>query len=108
MSPRLIYVSEEIATTAPEMETTVKELTASGKGILAVDESIETIEKRFKAVNVPCTEETRRDYREMLFTTPGLGTFISGAIRCEETLRQKSAAGVPLPQLLAQQSMEQD
>jgi fructose-bisphosphate aldolase class I len=90
---------------AQELETTVKALTAPGKGILAADESTGTIEKRFKAVNAPCTEDTRRDYREMLFTTPGLADFISGVILFEETLRQKSAAGVPLPQLLAQQGI---
>jgi len=87
------------------METTVKALTAPGKGILAADESTGTIEKRFKAVNVTCTEETRRAYREMLFTTPGLNAFIGGVILFEETLRQKSAAGVPLPQLLAEQGI---
>ena len=90
---------------APEMETTVKALTAPGKGILAADESSGTIEKRFKAVSVPCSEETRRAYREMLFTTPELNAFISGVILFEETLHQKNAAGVPLPQLLAQQGI---
>ncbi|MBI5042025.1 MAG: fructose-bisphosphate aldolase class I [Gammaproteobacteria bacterium] len=90
---------------AHEMETTVKALTAPGKGILAADESTGTIEKRFKGVDAPCTEDTRREYREMLFTTPGLGEFISGVILFEETLGQKNAAGVPLPQLLAEQGI---
>lgn len=88
-----------------ELEKTVAELTAPGKGILAADESSGTIEKRFKVVNVPCTEETRRDYREMLFSTPGLNAFISGVILFEETLRQKSVAGVSLPQMLAAQGI---
>lgn len=88
-----------------ELEKTVAELTAPGKGILAADESSGTIEKHFKAVNVPCTEETRRIYRELLFSVPGLGAFISGVILFEETLKQKSAAGVPLPQLLTAQGI---
>jgi fructose-bisphosphate aldolase class I len=88
-----------------EMEKTVAELTAPGKGILAADESTGTIEKRFKSVNAPCTEDTRRDYREMLFTTRRLGEFIGGVILFEETLEQTSAAGVPLPQLLTEQGI---
>jgi fructose-bisphosphate aldolase class I len=88
-----------------EMEKTVAELTAPGKGILAADESGGTIEKRFKVVNAPSTEETRRDYRELLFTASGISAFISGVILFEETLKQKSAAGVPLPQVLATQGM---
>lgn len=88
-----------------ELEKTVAELTTPGRGILAADESTGTIEKRFKEVNIPCTEETRRDYRELLFTTQGLGEFISGVILFEETLGQQSATGVPLPQLLVQQGI---
>jgi fructose-bisphosphate aldolase class I len=96
---------KETAMNAQEMETTVRALTVPGKGILAADESTGTIEKRFKGVNVPCTEETRRVYRETLFTTPGLGEFISGVILFEETLKQENAAGVPLPQLLVGQGI---
>jgi len=88
-----------------EMQKTVVELTAPGKGILAADESSGTIEKRFKVVNAPSTEETRRDYRELLFSTPGLNAFISGVILFEETLKQKGAAGMPLPQMLAAQGI---
>jgi fructose-bisphosphate aldolase class I len=88
-----------------EMEKTVAELTAPGKGILAADESGGTIEKRFKTINVTSTEETRRDYRELLFSASGLGSFISGVILYEETLKQKSAAGVPLTQMLAEQKI---
>ena len=88
-----------------EMERTVAELTAPGKGILAADESGGTIEKRFKVINVTSTEETRRDYRELLFSASGLGKFISGVILYEETLKQKSAAGVALTQLLTEQRM---
>lgn len=88
-----------------ELAKTVAELTAPGKGILAADESVSTLEKRLKAVNVTSTEETRRDYRELLFSTSGLGDFISGVILFEETLKQKSAAGVPLPKVLTAQGM---
>ena len=90
---------------ATDLEKTLQELTASGKGVLAADESTGTIEKRFKSVNVPCTEETRRAYREMLFATPGLGEYISGVILFEETLRQRTTAGAPLPRLLAGQGI---
>jgi len=88
-----------------EMEKTVAELTAPGRGILAADESGGTIEKRFKVVDTPSTEETRRDYREMLFSGSGLSAYVGGVILYEETLKQKSAAGVPLPQLLVAQGM---
>ena len=62
------------------METTARALVAPGKGILAADESLPTIEKRFKSIGVPSTEETRRAHRELLFTTPSLGEFVSGVI----------------------------
>ncbi len=88
-----------------EMEKTVAELTAPSKGILAADESSGTIAKRFKSVDVESTEENRRSYREALFTAPGLGDYISGVILFEETLQQKSAAGIPLPQVLADQGI---
>lgn len=84
---------------------TVAELMAPGKGILAADESDGTIAKRLKGVNVASTEETRRDYRELLFSTPGLNDYISGVILFEETLKQKSAAGVPLSELLITQGI---
>src|SRR5258706_15262796 len=86
-----------------EMEKTVADLTAPGRGVLAADESGGTIEKRFNVINVPSTEDTRRDYREMLFSASGVSAFISGVILFEETLKQKSAAGVPFPELLATQ-----
>jgi fructose-bisphosphate aldolase, class I len=70
-------------------------MVAPGKGILAADESTGTIEKRFKSINVDSTEENRRAYRDMLFSSKGLGQFISGVILYDETLRQKSADGTP-------------
>lgn len=87
------------------LETTVAALIAPGRGILAADESTGTIEKRFKSVSVLCTAETRRQYREMLFGTPGLNEFISGVILFEETLQQRSSADVPLPQMLAERGI---
>jgi fructose-bisphosphate aldolase class I len=80
-------------------------LVAGGKGILAADESFPTIEKRFKALNIPSTEENRRAYRELLFTTPGLSEFISGVILFDETIHQRTKDGVPLPEVLTKQGI---
>lgn len=74
---------------------------ARGKGLLAADESSGTIAKRFQAINLESTEERRRAYRDLLFTTEGLSEHISGVILYDETLRQKSADGTPFAQLLA-------
>ena len=73
-----------------DMEAIALGLVAPGKGILAADESGPTIEKRFKSVGVVSTEEYRRAYRELLFTTPGVDAFISGVILYDETIRQQS------------------
>lgn len=88
-----------------QLVKTIAGLTAPGKGVLAADESDGTIAKRFKEVNVTSTEETRRDYRELLFSTPRLNDYISGVILFEETLKQKSATGIPLPELLKAQGI---
>jgi fructose-bisphosphate aldolase, class I len=88
-----------------DLEKTVARLLAPGKGILAADESTPTITKRFQAVGLPSTEETRRAYREMLFAAPGLGDFISGTILFDETIRQHAADGTPLPDVLRRQGM---
>src|SRR5436190_17808214 len=88
-----------------EMQGIASELVAPGKGILAADESGPTIEKRFKAIGVTSTEENRRAYRELLFTTPGLAAFISGVILYDETIRQKAADGTPLVDVLARQGI---
>ena len=74
------------------LKDTICNLTAEGKGILAADESSNTIDKRFAAINLESTEENRRMYRELLFTTPNLNEFISGIILFEETLHQKTKA----------------
>lgn len=87
------------------MTATAAALVAPGKGILAADESLPTIGKRFKALDIPSTEESRRAYRELLFTTAGLGEFISGVILFDETIRQRTKDGVPMPEALAQQGI---
>ena len=88
----------------PALDATARALIATGKGILAADESLPTIGKRFAALGIPCTEENRRAYRELLFTTQGLGEFISGAILFDETLHQM-AGGIPIPELLIRQGI---
>jgi fructose-bisphosphate aldolase, class I len=88
-----------------QLENTALQLVAPGKGILAADESFGTIEKRFKAVGIESTEESRRDYREMLFTTPDVGEFLSGVILFDETIRQESSEGTPLPEILKSQGI---
>jgi fructose-bisphosphate aldolase class I len=84
-----------------ELETTARALVAEGKGILAADESDATIKKRFDSIGVESTEETRRAYRDLLFTTEGVEEFISGVILYDETIRQSGADGTPFPKLLA-------
>jgi len=79
---------------------TARALVAPGKGILAADESPPTIEKRFQKINIESTEDNRRAYREMLFTTGGIGDHISGVILYDETIRQKAADGTPFPKIL--------
>lgn len=84
-----------------ELEATARTMVAPGKGILAADESTGTIEKRFSGIKVESTEENRRAYRDMLFSTKELGQYISGVILYDETIRQKSANGAPFVELLA-------
>jgi fructose-bisphosphate aldolase class I len=75
------------------------------KGILAADESTSTIKKRFDTIQLESTEESRRAYRELLFTAPGAAEFVSGVIFYDETLRQKDQAGTPFARYLVQQGM---
>ena len=77
-----------------------KAMVAPGKGIIAIDESNNTIKKRFDSVGIECTEDNRRAYRQMLLTTPNLNQHISGAILYDETLRQKSSDGVPFTKIM--------
>ena len=90
---------------SPALASTVQALLTPGKGILAADESFPTIGKRFVALGIASTEENRRTYRELLFTAPNLSEAISGTILFDETIRQKTHAGVPLPEVLAQQGI---
>ncbi len=75
--------------TQTELQNTIADLVLKGKGILAADESNPTMAKRFAAINVVSTEESRRVYHSLLLTTPGLSEFISGIILFEETLGHK-------------------
>jgi len=88
-----------------ELEQTARELIAEGKGILAADETVPTLTKRFDALKIASTEDSRRTYREMFFTTPGAAAFISGVILQDETIRQKNAAGIPLTEVLSKQGI---
>ncbi|RIK45508.1 MAG: fructose-bisphosphate aldolase class I [Chloroflexi bacterium] len=88
-----------------ELVATAHALVAPGKGILAADESTGTIKKRFDTIQLASTEETRRAYRELLFTTAGVEQFISGVILYDETMRQQARDGTPLPQVLARQGI---
>jgi len=83
-----------------ELKATIATLTKPGKGILAADESTATITKRFTAVGIESTEETRRAYRTLMFTTTGANEFLAGVILFEETLGQAADDGTPLPKLL--------
>ncbi|WP_120498730.1 class I fructose-bisphosphate aldolase [Kiloniella sp. EL199] len=80
-------------------------LVTSGKGILAADESTGTIKKRFDSIDVESTEDSRRDYRELLFRAKGGNDFISGVILYDETLRQNAADGTPLSKILQDQGI---
>jgi fructose-bisphosphate aldolase, class I len=84
-----------------ELASTARAIVAPGKGILAADESTGTIKKRFDKIGVESTGETRRAYRDMLFTTEGVEEFISGVIMFDETIRQSTSDGVPFPKVLA-------
>jgi len=79
--------------TTPDLQQVARALVAPGKGILAADESTGSIQKRLESIGVESTEETRRAYRDVLFTTKGVGEFISGVIMFDETIRQATADG---------------
>jgi len=87
------------------LQSVARKLVAAGKGILAADESLPTIEKRLKSIDVAATEENRRAYREVLFTTAGAGEFISGVILFDETIRQKTRDGRTFVEALEQQGI---
>ena len=88
-----------------DIETTAKDLVADGKGILAADETVPTLTRRFDALGIPSTRDSRRAYREMLFTAPDAAASISGVIMYDETIRQKSSGGTPLAEVLSRQGI---
>ncbi len=87
------------------LEPIARSLVTKGKGVLAADESVPTIQKRFDQIDVVSTEETRRTYRELLFTTLGLEEFISGVILFDETIRQTTHDKMPFVELLHQKGI---
>jgi fructose-bisphosphate aldolase class I len=86
---------------ANELHEVAQAIVADGKGILAADESDSTIKKRFDSIGIESTEENRRAYRDMLFSTEGVEDYISGVILFDETIRQSASDGTPFPKLLA-------
>jgi fructose-bisphosphate aldolase, class I len=88
-----------------DLESVARTLVADGKGILAADETIPTLTRRFETLGIKSSEQSRRTYREMLFTSPGAAEFISGVIMYDETIRQKSSCGAPLVESLTAQSI---
>ena len=91
--------------TEDELQATIAQMVQPGKGILAADESLPTIAKRFAPIGAESTAETRSAYRSLLFTAPGIGEFISGVILFEETLGHRAADGTLLPEVLARQGI---
>jgi len=83
-----------------DLEKIARAMVAPHKGILAADESSPTIKKRFDSIKLESTEENRRAYRELLFTTPRVQEYVSGVILYDETIRQKSSDGTPFPKVL--------
>jgi fructose-bisphosphate aldolase class I len=88
-----------------DVESIALTLMAEGKGILAADETVPTLTKRFDTLGIQSTEQSRRTYREMLFTSPGAAEFISGVIMYDETIRQKNSSGAPFARALMAQGI---
>ena len=84
-----------------ELELTAQSIVSDGKGLLAADETPEALTKRFAAHRIDSTPLTRRAYRELFFTTPGVAEYIGGVILQDETIRQRNARGIPLAAVLA-------
>ena len=91
--------------TTVDLKKTAKALVADGKGILAADETPATLTKRFEALKISSTPASRRDYREMFFTTADAARFISGVIMQDETIQQKSSSGTSLADVLEKQGI---
>ncbi len=90
---------------SPVLHDIARQLLAPGKGILAADESDGTCAKRFEKYGVDKTEDMRRAWRELLFTTPGIEKGLSGVILYDETIRQKTSTGEPFPEFLAKRGI---
>jgi fructose-bisphosphate aldolase class I len=88
-----------------DLERVAAMLAARGKGILAADETVPTLTRRFDTLGIASTEQSRRTYREMLFTATGTAEFISGVILQDETIHRKSSGGTPLAQVLSDQGI---
>lgn len=88
-----------------DLNAIAQAMVARGKGILAIDESLGTIKKRFDSIDLESTEENRRAYRDLLITAPGGGEYVSGMILFDETIRQKTADGTPFPKALMDQGI---
>lgn len=88
-----------------ELESVARAMVAKGKGILAADESMGTIKRRFDSIKIESNENTRRAYREMLFTTKGIEEAISGVILFDETIRTSASDGTPFPQVLSKKGI---
>jgi fructose-bisphosphate aldolase, class I len=88
-----------------DLQNVALTLVTDGKGILAADETVPTLTRRFDALGIQSTEQSRRAYREMLFTSPGTADFISGVIMQDETIRQNGSGGTPLAKVLLGQDV---
>src|SRR3974390_3263533 len=94
-------MTEETAMNLAQLNTTAEKMVASGRGILAADESSGTITKRFEAIGVESTPDSRRDYRELLFrSSEAMSKYISGVILYDETIRQSAKDGTPLVKII--------
>lgn len=90
---------------AEELRSTAKSMVQKGRGILAMDESNGTCNKRFDALGIPVTEISRQSYRELILTVPGLSEYVSGPILYDETIRQTTKAGIPFLKVIADAGM---
>ena len=88
------------------LDEIARAIVANGKGLLAADETPHTLTARLAAFAIASTPDTRRAYREMFFTTPGISDFIGGVILQDETIHQKSSTGAPLIDLLIQAGLK--
>jgi fructose-bisphosphate aldolase class I len=88
-----------------ELEATARTILEGGRGILAADESTGTMSKRLEGEAIESTEETRRRFRELMFTTDGIEQWIGGVILYDETIRQSTSDGTPIPQYLAERGI---